>query len=48
MDSANVDIRRDSVGMGPIADYLRAMGIDPDTMTVVSPFEIIINLPDSN
>ena len=32
-DSASVDIRRDSVGLRPIGDYLRNMGIDPDTMT---------------
>lgn len=39
-DSANVDIRRDSVGLGPIRDYLLSFGIDPDTMTTESPYEI--------
>lgn len=37
-DSVNVDARRDSVGLGPIGDYLRSFGIDPDTMTL--PIEI--------
>lgn len=39
-DSSNVDVRRDSVGLGPIGDYLRAMGLNPDTMTVIPPVEV--------
>lgn len=47
-DSASVDVRRDSVGLGPIGDYLRSFGIDPDTMTTpTSPYEIIIT-PSEN
>ncbi len=40
-DSANVDVRRDSVGLGPLDGYLRDMGINPDTMT--PPIEIIVS-----
>ncbi len=42
-DSANVDIRRDSVGLGPIREYLLSFGVDPDTMTVETPLEIHVS-----
>jgi hypothetical protein len=32
-DSANVDQRRTEVGLPPLADYIRSLGIDPDSLS---------------
>jgi len=46
-DSVNVDQRRAEMGLPPIADYLRNMGINPDSLGQRDSTNIIINLGDS-
>jgi len=42
-DSAGVDLRREEVGLGPLDEYLRSMGLDPDTLKPQTPgLEVIV------
>jgi len=42
-DSAGVDLRREEVGLGPLDEYLRDMGLDPDTLKPQAPgLEVIV------
>jgi hypothetical protein len=41
-DSANVDARRAEVGIPPLRDYIRSLGIDPDSLSQPTKPEITI------
>ncbi|MEW5797235.1 MAG: DUF6624 domain-containing protein [Candidatus Zixiibacteriota bacterium] len=43
-DSINVDFRRAEVGLAPLADYIRSMGIEPESLSQRSKTTVIFNL----
>ena len=47
-DSANVDQRRAEIGLPPLYDYIRSMGINPDSLSQRPKTELMLNMGKSD